>query len=238
MESRIAEHLLDDPSLAPLGVGSPVTDEHLTRFAGVLPDSVLHVWRRFGFDGFGLGRTWITDPLRWAPVVEAWLDDIDLPVPEQRWWCLTRTALGGMALWGEVSGPVLELDPLSAVLRVHAPAAQHMGSRVMRERMGALLLVDPMEDFYEDEDSGRDLVDVAVELLGPVSADQVYGLTPPGVPLSRVEARALSVQDAIAHLTALARAVERRLETDGRQLAGSPEHAAPQDPTPRRDRDI
>ncbi|VEG29525.1 GAD-like domain-containing protein [Actinomyces howellii] len=233
VDSRIEEHLREEAGLAPLGVGLPVTDEHLERFAGVLPDSVLHVWRRFGFEGFGQGRTWVTDPLRWAPVVEAWLDGVDLPFDDQGWWCLTRTALGGMALWGEVSGPVLEIDPLSAVVRVHPPAAQHMGSRVMRERMGALLLVDPMEDFYEDEDSERDLIDVAVEVLGPVGPDEVYGVTPPGAPMTRVEVAALSVQDAAEHLIDRARSVERRLEADGLRAAAlrppAPSEEQPED---------
>ncbi|WP_164860084.1 GAD-like domain-containing protein [Actinomyces wuliandei] len=85
---------------APMGVGAPVTAEHVGYFGGVLPASVLHLWERFGFDGFGAGRWWFTDPYRWAPVVEAWLGGTAIPFPHQRWWCLARSATGTMRLWG------------------------------------------------------------------------------------------------------------------------------------------
>ena len=111
IEERIREDMFEsvDP-MPPLGVGRVVPEGYFERFGGVFPESVLYIWRRFGFDGFGQGRSWITDPVEWAPVVEAWLEGIDLPFPAQRWHCVTRTALGTMRLWGEISGPAVDID--------------------------------------------------------------------------------------------------------------------------------
>ncbi|WP_147681099.1 GAD-like domain-containing protein [Actinomyces ruminicola] len=64
----------------------PASEQHLERFKGVLPASVVQLWRRFGFDGFGDGRWWFTDPLEWQPVVDAWLADTPIPLPQQKWW--------------------------------------------------------------------------------------------------------------------------------------------------------
>ncbi|OLO57647.1 hypothetical protein BKH23_13630, partial [Actinomyces oris] len=76
IEQQIQEDLLDYQDLPPLGVGRVVPEEYFERFGGVFPESVLYIWRRFGFDGFGQGRSWITDPVEWAPVVDAWLEGI------------------------------------------------------------------------------------------------------------------------------------------------------------------
>ena len=100
VESDIQESLLEYEGWSPMGAGHGISGEHVERFSGVLPESVLYVWRRFGFDGFADGRFWITDPLVWAPVVDAWVEGTALPFPDQKWWCLNRTAMGDMKLWG------------------------------------------------------------------------------------------------------------------------------------------
>ncbi|AYD90417.1 hypothetical protein D5R93_11140 [Actinomyces lilanjuaniae] len=102
---------LVEEGYAPMGVGAPVTAEHVGYFQGVLPASVLHLWERFGFDGFGQGRWWFTDPFLWAPVVDAWLEGTPVPFPSQRWWCLARNATGDMRLWGRSPDPPWRSPP-------------------------------------------------------------------------------------------------------------------------------
>ena len=214
VESDIQESLLEYEGWSPMGAGHGVGGEHVERFSGVLPESVLYVWRRFGFDGFADGRFWITDPLVWAPVVDAWLEGTALPFPDQRWWCLNRTAMGDMKLWGEISGPALKIDPILGTLRPSAGSARRMSDPVKRERMGCTVFTSPLKDVFEDEVSGRLVVDEAVERLGPVSEGQVYGFTPAYCFTGRMEARLLGVEDAIAHLVFLAQAQDHQLEQD------------------------
>ena len=214
VESDIQESLLEYEGWSPMGAGHGVGEEHVERFSGVLPESVLYVWRRFGFDGFADGRFWITDPLVWAPVVDAWLEGTALPFPDQRWWCLNRTAMGDMQLWGEISGPALDVDPILGTLWPSAGDAADMDNFVMRERMGCLTFTSPLKDSFEDEVSGRLVVDEAIERLGPVSEGQVYGFTPAYCFTGRMEARLLGVEDAIAHLVFLAQAQDHQLGQD------------------------
>ena len=214
VESDIQESLLEYEGWSPMGAGHGVGEEHVERFSGVLPESVLYVWRRFGFDGFGDGRFWITDPLVWAPVVDAWLEGTALPFPDQRWWCLNRTAMGDMQLWGEISGPALDVDPILGTLWPSAGDAADMDNFVMRERMGCLTFTSPLKDSFEDDVTGRLVVDEAIERLGPVGEGQVYGFTPAYCFTGRMEARLLGVEDAIAHLVFLAQAQDHQLEQD------------------------
>ena len=214
VESDIQESLLEYEGWSPMGAGHGVGEEHVERFSGVLPESVLYVWRRFGFDGFADGRFWITDPLVWAPVVDAWVEGTALPFPDQRWWCLNRTAMGDMQLWGEISGPALDVDPILGTLWPSAGDAADMDNFVMRERMGCLTFTSPLKDSFEDEVSGRLVVDEAIERLGPVGEGQVYGFTPAYCFTGRMEARLLGVEDAIAHLVFLAQAQDHQLGQD------------------------
>ena len=214
VESSLQEDLLGYHQYYPMGAGHGVGEEHVERFSGVLPESVLYVWRRFGFDGFADGRFWITDPLVWAPVVDAWVEGTALPFPDQKWWCLNRTAMGDMQLWGEISGPALDVDPILGTLRPSAGDAADMDNFVMRERMGCLTFTSPLKDSFEDEVSGRLVVDEAIERLGPVGEGQVYGFTPAYCFTGRMEARLLGVEDAIAHLVFLAQAQDHQLVED------------------------
>ena len=215
IERTIQEDMIEsvDP-LPPLGVGRVVPEEYFGRFGGVLPESVLYIWRRFGFDGFGQGRSWITDPVEWAPVVDAWLEGVDLPFPPQRWHCLTRTALGRMLLWGEISGPAVDSDVIAGEISPNASAAENMTDPVVRERSGCTVFTMPRGDLYDDEVTGRPLAVEGIERLGVPGADEVLGFVPPLSFGGQVSADRLSVQKAVPYLVGLAQSTPRYLGVD------------------------
>ena len=214
IEERIREGLLGYHNMLPLGVGRVVPEEYFERFGGVFPESVLYIWRRFGFDGFGQGRSWITDPVEWAPVVDAWLEGIELPFPPQRWYCLTRTALGRMLLWGEISGPALDIDVIDGAISPNVSAAEDMTDPVVRERSGCIEFTSPLEDLYDDEVTGRPLAVEGIERLGVPGADEVFGFVPPLSFGGQISADRLSVQKAVPYLVGLAQSTPRYLGVD------------------------
>ena len=214
IEERIRVGLLGYHDMPPLGVGRVVPEEYFERFGGVFPESVLYIWRRFGFDGFGQGRSWITDPVEWAPVVDAWLEGIELPFPPQRWHCVTRTALGRMLLWGEISGPAVDIDVIDGAIYPNASAAEDMTDPVVRERSGCIEFTSPLEDVYDDEVTGRPLAVEGIERLGVPGADEVFGFVPPLSFGGRVSADRLSVQKAVPYLVGLAQSTPRYLGVD------------------------
>ena len=214
IEQQIQEGLLGYHDMPPLGVGRVVPEEYFERFGGVFPESVLYIWRRFGFDGFGQGRSWITDPVEWAPVVDAWLEGIELPFPPQRWHCLTRTALGYMRLWGEISGPALKVDVIDGTIRPNSNEAEDMADPVLVERAGCMVFVLPLEDLYDDEVTGRPLAVEGIERLGVPGADEVFGFVPPLSFGGQVSGDRLSVQKAVPYLVGLAQSTPRYLGVD------------------------
>ena len=214
IEERIREGLLGYHNMPPLGVGRVVPEEYFERFGGVFPESVLYIWRRFGFDGFGQGRSWITDPVEWAPVVDAWLEGIELPFPPQRWHCVARTTLGTMLLWGEISGPALKVDVIDGAIYPNASEAQKMTDPVVRERSGCTTFTSPTEDLDEDEVTGRPLAVEGIERLGVPGADEVLGFVPALSFGGQVSADRLSVQKAVPYLVGLAQSTPRYLGVD------------------------
>ena len=65
VDEQFDHGLLGYDGYYPMNVGYPLTEKHVELFSSVMPASVMHIWKRFGFDGFGEGRFWFTDPLRW-----------------------------------------------------------------------------------------------------------------------------------------------------------------------------
>ncbi|QHO90083.1 hypothetical protein CWT12_00270 [Actinomyces sp. 432] len=141
-EARIQQDLIapEDMDLAPMGVAAPVPEEYFERFADVLPRSILYTWRRLGFEGFGNGLFWITDPIAWAPVVHEWLNPVQDQLPfTDTFHCLARNAMGYMFLWGEYSGDCLQIDPIYNKIEFNRLTRHTRGQTEARERAGRVM---------------------------------------------------------------------------------------------------
>lgn len=212
VEERLAESF--EYRGGPLGVGEAASPEVLEYFEGIFPASTLQVWRSVGFDGLAHGRNWITNPLEWAPAVESWLEGVELPFPDQRWWCITRTPMGNMQLWGEVSGPALRIDSVLGLFSPNGSVQRDMADPVMRERMGCNDLLIPSEDVVTDDVTGRPLVDVGFERFGTLAADEVFALVPAYCLSGRMEASMLAVEPAVAHVAFLGQSTQPEMMPD------------------------
>ena len=212
VEERLAESF--EYRGGPLGVGEAASPEVLEYFEGIFPASTLQVWRTVGFDGLAEGRHWITNPLEWAPAVESWLEGVELPFPPQRWWCITRTPMGSMQLWGEVSGPALRIDSVLGLFSPNGSVQQRMADPVIRERMGCNRLLSLSEDVAADDVTGRPLVDVGFERFGSLAADEVFALVPAYCLSGHKEASMLSVEPAVAHVAFLGQSTQPEMMPD------------------------
>ena len=212
VEEQLQEFFEDEGG--PLGVGEAASPGVLEYFEGIFPASTLQVWRTVGFDGLAHGRHWITNPLEWAPAVESWLEGVELPFPPQRWWCITRTPMGNMQLWGEVSGPALRIKSVLGAFSPNGSVQQRMADPVMRERVGCVNLLSLSEDVVTDDVTGRSLVDVGFERFGTLAADEVFALVPAYCLSGRMEASMLAVEPAVAHVAFLGQSTQPEMMPD------------------------
>ena len=213
VEEQLQEFFEDEGG--PLGVGEAVSSEVLEYFEGIFPASTLQIWRTVGFDGLAEGRHWITNPLEWAPAVESWLEGVELPFPPQRWWCVTRTPMGSMQLWGEVSGPALEVSAVLGSLWPNGSVQEDRKDPVIWERSGCVSLLSLSEDGgVEDDVTGRSLVDVGFERFGSLAADEVFALVPAYCLTGRLDASLLTKEPAVAHVAFLGQNTEPEMMPD------------------------
>ncbi len=198
----------------PLGVGEAASGEVLERFETVFPASILQIWRTVGFDGMADGRHWITNPLEWAPAVESWLEGLELPFPDQRWWCIARTPLGSMQLWGEVSGPALLIYSVLGLIAPDFASHRDMLDPVMRERSGCVDLLSVTKDAARDDVSRRRLVDEGFKKFGSLGPGEVFALVPAYCLTGRLDASLLAKEPAVAHVAFLGQNTEPEMMPD------------------------
>ena len=198
----------------PLGVGEAAFPEVLEYFEDIFPASILQIWRIVGFDGIANGRHWITNPLEWAPAVESWLEGLELPFPDQRWWCITRTPMGSMQLWGEISGPALQVYSLLGLISPDASIQRNMLDPVMRERMGCSRLLSVTKDSARDDASRRRLADEGFKKFGSLGPDEVFALVPAYCLAGRLDASLLAKEPAVAHVAFLGQSTEPEMMPD------------------------
>ena len=119
-----------------------------------------------------------------------------------------------MRLWGEISGPAVDIDVIDGAIDPNASVAGDMADPVLAERIGCITFTSQREDVYDDEVSGRPLAVEGIERLGVPGADEVFGFVPPLSFGGRISADRLSVQKAVPYLVGLAQSTPRYLGVD------------------------
>ena len=198
----------------PLGVGEAAFPEVLEYFEDIFPASILQIWRIVGFDGIANGRHWITNPLEWAPAVESWLEGLELPFPDQRWWCIARTPMGSMQLWGETSGPALLIYSVLGLISPDFASHRNMLDPVMRERSGCVDLLSVTKDSARDDVSRRRLTDEGFKKFGSLGPGEVFALVPAYCLTGRLDASLLAKEPAVAHVAFLGQNTEPEMMPD------------------------
>lgn len=153
----------------------PVPEERIAQYRGVLPDGLLSFWRCHGFAGFGRGLFWTVDPRDHDGRALTWVQGI--PEWESRTLhVFARTAFGDLYAFEPESGRVLSIYCVSGLLTT---ARQSAGAVVDGEKsIGAFFAVSGPDDFDFTDENDQPLFSRALERLGALNADEVYGFEP------------------------------------------------------------
>ncbi|MBO0854585.1 MAG: DUF1851 domain-containing protein [Nocardia sp.] len=187
--------------------------ERFEEFAGVVPDLLLRFWRELGFSGFGDGALWLCDPVRWQPAVDAWTADLDLPMGEDSWIAVSRTAFGEMHLWGKRTGMSLTVVPFVGTI---VPSDHSAAMATPEERddqiYAHLLSLDPEAvDVDGDEEP---LFGPVLRERGPVGPDTMYGFVPVPALGGAMAAERVEIVDAAVHMRLLSELTPRVITAD------------------------
>jgi hypothetical protein len=174
----------------------------IERYRGRLPDQLLAYWQEHGWSGYADGLFWTVDPQEYEPVLEAWIGNT--PFMEQdAHHIIARSALGKIYFWGERTGYSMKLSaPAAFVL----PMADMEISGTLDQQ------IQKFFGFHNREgDDFDDLFAPALQTLGRLQYDEMYGFVPALALGGPSDLAHLQKVKAVEHLVLLAQLSELRV---------------------------
>lgn len=154
-----------------------VPEECFDKWTNVLPASLLSYWREDGWASYGSGRLWTVNPDDYRDVKDAWLEQTPFASIDT-YHVYARSGFGRLYLCGEASGRGASIDPignevfaLQNCLRFKSLDRQDGGIR-------AFFACRDLEDFDCRDDEGELLFERALDRLGRLRVDEMYGFEP------------------------------------------------------------
>ncbi len=154
-----------------------VPESSFEKYRGILPDSLLLIWKKAGWANWCNGIFWTVNPADYDDLVELWLESTPFPEIDQ-YHIIARSAFGKLYAWGQNNNQSFTIScPLNALI------AQEKKIRTATDdpnrTLGVFFSGSDKEKFDMEDENGESLFDQALEKLGPLAADEVYGFEPP-----------------------------------------------------------
>lgn len=186
-------------------VADPVTIE---KYKSILPQSLIKIWQEEGWNGYANGLFWLVNPDEYSGIVEMWLGGTGF-CKKDKYHVFARSAFGDLFAWGQQNNRKITIScatgsviAISNELEVPADNPDLV--------LGSFLAMSDTEQ-YDFEDSDEEfLFERAVDRLGLLQKDEVYGFEPALVVGGKISLGNLKKLRLDVHLTIL------------RQLGGVP----------------
>ncbi|UQW74463.1 GAD-like domain-containing protein [Pseudomonas avellanae] len=178
----------------------PVMDRYevpvssISRYSNKLPDQLLDYWSAHGWCGYASGLFWTVNPQDYEAILDQWISGTSLH-QQDRYYVIARSAFGILYVWGEKSGYCLTLN--AYISRYSTRTSIFTGDKL---DFGVKAFFSSMIAEYNDLD---DLFKPALEKLGPLKSDEMYGFVPALALGGAMELENLQKVKAIEHLTFL-----------------------------------
>jgi hypothetical protein len=157
-------------------------EEVISAYEHKLPEQLFKYWRELGWCAYGDGLIWMVNPAEYEEVLQSWIagtvfeDRDDLSV-------IARSAFGELFIWAKRKGEILATNAHLSTL-TYFPEIDENDFDIDEEN-------EDMQEFfggqdkkfldYQDDNNPDDLkfkhglFDRALEKLGPLKSDEMYG---------------------------------------------------------------
>jgi hypothetical protein len=141
----------------------------IERYRGKLPDQLLAYWEEYGWCGYADGLFWTVNPQEYEPVLEAWIGDTPF-MEKDAYHIIARGAFGELYFWGERTCDSLKVSAPDSYCFPRESKYQN-GDVERGLRMFFCKRTREENDF-------DGMFAAAMEKLGPLAHDEMYGFVP------------------------------------------------------------
>jgi hypothetical protein len=203
------------------GFGPPINRrdvpaEKIEKFRGKLPDKLLEYWQEYGWCGYANGLFWTVDPDEWDDTLEDWIGETPF-MEKDAYYVIGRSAFGELVLWGTNTGQSLSIvTPYGRMYPSFRPDFKEDGPDLSLQ----LFFSSNSRSSYELTDTeDKPLFERALEKLGPLDHDTMYGFVPALALGGEPKLERLQKLDAHVHLNILSQVTELQIMADVAQAA-------------------
>lgn len=209
---QFIENFLGYEGFGPPFASRPVPLEKIKRFRGHLPDKLLEYWQTYGWCGYAKGLFWTVDPDEWEDELEAWLGDTPF-MERDAYYVIGRTAFGELIFWGEKTGQSIKIITAWGMIFPSFNDAEFKedGPDLALQLFFSSISRDAFDLLDEHE---KPLFDRALEKLGSLDHETMYGFVPALALGGSPKLENLQKFDAHVHLDILSQLGERRIMRD------------------------
>lgn len=219
MDDRFFDNFYNFSGFGPAISSQDVPESSLIKYRDHLPHKLLEYWVEHGWCGFGEGLLWVVNPEEYQPVVDAWLSGTPFE-GRDTYHLIARSALGRLYIWGEESGVSIKINTPYAMLFPNDESdwMKEKGPDRVIQGFFASLKKDAVD---LTDDNEKPLFERALQALGPLAPDEMYGFVPALALGGSNELKHLKKVKAIEHLVMLADLGERKIMEDIVKVAKS-----------------
>lgn len=206
------ENFLKFKEFGPPLVRRDVPSDKIEKFRGKLPNKLLEYWQEYGWCGYAKGLFWTVDPDEWEGVLEAWIGDTEF-MERDAYYVIGRTAFGQLILWGETTGQSLKVTTVYGMIFPSFDEArfQERGPDLTIQLFFSACSKERFDLADRDENL---LFDRALEKLGPLDQNTMYGFVPALAMGGESTLERLQKLDAHVHLDILSQVTEPKIMSD------------------------
>ena len=156
-------------------VSHAVPETAFATYESTLPKCLLSYWREFGWCSFCNGLVWIVDPGLFRDLIGSWLGDTP-EFAETDYYVFARSAFGSMYAYRPETGDVIRVGTAHRLI----VAKRTLGRpRTDKERVIQSFFASAQPaDFDVVGEDNVPLFSRALDSLGPLTAEEVYGFEP------------------------------------------------------------
>lgn len=149
----------------------------IERWRGRLPNQLLTYWKEEGWCGYADGLFWTVDPDDYEDLVDEWLEDSPLEQIDA-FHAIARSAFGDLFLLGESRGTGATINPLIHCISALQRDIERKSINELNRDVSNFFSLRKLKycDLYDE--SGETLFERALQALGPLAPDEMYGFEP------------------------------------------------------------